>query len=75
MKIHAIAYEDRRKKKRRILTCGGVHGTAITDDKAISREALTQLEKGILNLEHRPQQVLLKFECCKHMIRDDQISI
>lgn len=47
------------------LTCRRIHGTTIANDETVSVKTFAKLEKGVFNLEHRFQQILLKLECCE----------
>ena len=39
---------------------GGVHGAAVADDQTVALARLGQREEGVLDLDHGPQQVLLR---------------
>ena len=41
---------------------GGVHGASVADDQAVPLTGLGQREEGVLDLDHGPQQVLLRWE-------------
>lgn len=58
-----------------ILTSGGIHCATIADDQAIPRAALTELEEGVFYLQHRAQEILLKFESCNIREKKNMITI
>lgn len=43
---------------------GRVHGPTVADDETVPRARLPQLKEGVLDLHHRPKQVLLELDRC-----------
>ena len=41
---------------------GGVHAAPVADDEAVALAFLRQVKKGLLDLQHRQEKVLLEFQ-------------
>jgi hypothetical protein len=58
-----ITLKKKTRRTEEILTSTRIHSTAVADDKNVPVErVLGEREKGLFDLQHRLQEVLLKVE-------------
>jgi len=56
------------------LTGRSVHGPAVTDDEDVFLDGVRHGEKDRLDLHHRPEELLLEFECYTIQIKTKRIK-